>query len=358
MGRDLSAKENLTDVLFGESEEARYREILVEIAKKYQALMAYTIDWKRRVPIILPKPYKKGLFRPQMIVPKEVQEKEQLLRELEDLQSRAAARKASTGRNGRYDWWNISWQKLEQYLLYDLVESEQSGKWQFTRKWYSADKDGVKLLILDEEGHYSSFDTGHDVDICEESPYTESERSELMKSYRNRVRSRELNAIMMYNDCLIHSEWTNKTYRSMTDYVTSAERYIVRDYYESEYQSSLSETHQKNITRVISNSIHYHCIYAVAGYLVLDNHWLDGWGKESYQVIDSKGTLPPAIVEQRQTKNSIVACAAFLANLPELKIVTLSALGKNVLNGTALEQEAIECAEIAACLAHKLQKFM
>jgi hypothetical protein len=286
-----------------------------------------------------------------------VQEKERLQRELEALQSKAMELKKSMGKTCQHDWWNIRWEKLEPYLLYDLAEVEQSGKWQFKRKWYSVDSDGVQVLILDEEGHYSSFDIGQDVDIFEKSPYTENERFELMKSYRNNIRSRELNAIMKYNDCLIHSDWTNKTYGSMTDYLTSAEHYIVRDYYESDFRSSLSETHQINTTKVISNSVHYHCIYAVGGYIVLDNHWLDGWGTHSYQVIKSEGTLPPVIVEQRQSKNSLVACAAFLANLPELKIVPLCALGENALNGTEVEKEAIECAEIAACLAHKLNKF-
>lgn len=328
-----------------------YMRILLEIAKTQKRLISYSMDWRQRTAICPAQIERTGFLGLKKSIPSAIYEKESLLLELERLKGQA--RQILPKRNGYY-WWDVPWEQVEQSLLFDLLENEQTGAWRFEHKWDKIQTENAHCLFLHEEGHCSSFHNSYDLEFYEASRYSAAERSDMMRKYSDKVMEQEWNTSVMLRGNMVRSQVSGQLYDSIDDYLCSAEHYFIKDYHKTAYKNSLSTQHQRSTVRVSSSSLHYHSIYFTAEYLVSTAGWLAAWNLHPYTLVNSTGDLPKDFVEQRQQRDAAVSSAAFLADQTEITVVPCSLFGECVIEPCADLSDAIRYAELITCMAGKL----
>lgn len=329
----------------------KYMSILLEIAKTQKQLLSYSMDWKRRLAIQPPRIERTGFLGLKKYVPSALYEKESLLEKLEGLKERA---RQAVADQGGYYWWDMPWEQVEQLLLYNLVEDDEIGEWRFEHKWEKVNIENSQCLIFHEEGHCSSFEGRYDLDFYETSKYSSVEKDAMMKKYNEKICQQELNAAIMLDGYMVHSQESGKTYASIDDYLLSAEYYFYKSYQKTSYKNSLSTEHQRNSVRVTSNSLHYHSIYFMAEYHISGPGCMLAWTLHPYTLLTATGDLPKELVESRQQMDAVVASAAFLSDQEEIGVIPCSLFEASGLEPFAEASDAIRYAEIFTCIAEKM----
>lgn len=328
--------------------DTQYQQLLLAIAHKQRELLQHRFDWQSRSCKLWPP---KGLFGKDKTA---IAAYEATLRELEQLKAQTVAHRKQQGYTPGTFWWNIPWEQLENYLICDLQQTQEDGPWRFARKWNLERKDDVYILILDEEGHCSNFTGEYSYQYEELSKYSASERNQMARDYNRRLDNYELSQIMFDNDRPVRSTYGN-VYASMSDYVMSTDHYLHRDYLDWSYRRSLYTEHHTNTLTVHSNSIHYECVMAVGCFHKRFDGVVDGIQLLDFEVLGSRGQVPPMLEEEYLQKDAAVALAAYIADSAEFSTVPVQLFGKNILDSASSYAEAMRQAEMYTCLAHKLK---
>ena len=324
-----------------------YPQLLLSIARTQRELLDCRFHWAERRPL----PRKKtGLFGRKSADPKY----DGLLAKLEEQKRRTQQHRAEMGYGNGVFWWNLPWAQLEDYLIYDLAEENEVGNWRFHRTWETEQTDrGTLLLLLREEGHFSSFSTYTRYETGIVSSYSAEEINSKMRDYTRMMNNYDLMTLAFAGDSPVQSWLTGAEYESGAHYLLSAEHYMVRDHLKTQYARTLYTEKETTTTTVYSNSVHYEAVYAVAEFS------LSGGGVRSltvhnYGLCGARGEMPEDIRELYASKDAAVGCAAYLADRGAVSGVPMKLFGGGLENGVVSFQDAVRQAEIYTCLADKI----
>ena len=323
-----------------------YPQIMLSIAKVQRALLNFHFNWSERKPI----QQKKSFFGGRK---KEDQEYDRLLGKLDELKLLAQKHREEMGYGNGVFWWNLPWTKLEDYLIYDLTQEREAGSWRFQRTWETQKTDSGELLLLHEEGHFSSFSKSTSYDTGIISSFSEDEINDKMRDYDRMMNKFDLETLAYAGDKPVKSYLSGIEYESGAHYLLSSEHLYLRDHYKTQYARSLyTETETTTIT-VSSNSRHYEAFFAVAEF-AMHRDILQSLLIHNYVLCGAKGNPPQEIQELYKSKDAAVSCAAFLADHPDTKGVPLKLFGNDIKDGAVSFQDAVRQAEIYTCLANKI----
>jgi hypothetical protein len=324
-----------------------YQDLLISIAAKQRELLLCRFDWNNRTCKVWPP---KGVFGKDK---KAIAHYEKLLQELEQLKANTVAHRRKQGYTPGTFWWNLPWDQVENYLIYDLQEINEDGNWRFARKWDLICKDDIYLLLLLEEGHCSMFTGEYSYHYEELSKYSASERDQMARDYNKRLNDYELSQVMWDNDRPVRSAYGTE-FASMSDYLKSGEHYMYRDYLDSTYRRSLYTEHHSNKVTVSSRSVHYKCLMNVGGLHLGRNGTPDYVSIMDYDVVSQSGSVPNSLDEEYRQKDAAVALGAYLADHKEFSAIPVELFGRNINESAASYSEAMRQAELYTCLAQKL----
>ena len=335
-------------------EEQAYYNLLKKIAHTQRKLFSYSMDWKNRKRIQIPKYVRKGFWGIKKVISEEQLRKEELLRELEQLKQQARENRRRCGVYSAYYWWDVPWEEVEEYLLFNLAEEMEVDGWRFEYQWEVRQKDDLYLLLLHEEGHCQEFDKNYELEFYQTSQYSSSEQDQMTKQFVSEMNKKDAEFALFYNDYRVHSLLTEKTYDSPTDYLYSAEHYLFREGMQSKFQESLYQEHQLNATKAVSKSVHYKSMYAVAAYQTTKEKSVEGYSLYDYELVEVNGNLPKECIEERQKKDAAIAWLAYLADQEDIKSIPYELLGDGVTKCLNDRGPAIQYAEIMTCIGHKI----
>ena len=326
-----------------------YENYLVSIAKKQKELLLCRFDTETRT---VKEFVATGFLRKKSPM-KDLYNK--LLGELELLKEQTISHRKSKGYSYGTFWWNLPWNQIENYLLYDLIEITEDGQWRFEYTWRTENLDrNFQQLLLLEEGHYSNFSSSNAYNTARISAYSASEQAEMVRKFNNRQNTYAL-ADLSLNNNAVHSTLSGQDYASKADYYLSSEYYFTRQYMSDSYARSLyTERETTGITAYSSNSRHYKCVYGIASYHVSERGVLDYISIDNFRYCGGNGDIDDDIKNQYKNKDAAVACAFYLANCSDIKQVPLDLFGINILKGAPDHDELIRQAEIFTCLADKV----
>lgn len=323
-----------------------YPQLLLSIARTQRELLDCRFLWAERKP----RPQKKaGFFSRKSSDPKY----DGLLAKLEDLKLRTQRHRAEMGYGNGVFWWNLPWAQLEDYLIYDLTQEDEVGNWRFQRTWETQQTERGTLLLLREEGHFSSFSSYTTYETGIVSSYSAAEINDKMRDYNRMMNTYDLMSLALSDDRPVQSWLTGAEYGSEAHYLLSAEHYMVRDHYKTQYARSLYTEKETTTTTVYSNSRHYEAVYAVAEFSV------SGGGVRSmtvhnYGLCAARGEMPEDVRDFYASKDAAVGCAAYLADRGTVSGVPMKLFGGGLETGVVSFQDAVRQAEIYTCLADKI----
>ena len=316
-----------------------YENYLILIAKKQKELFDNCFDWNK----------KQGYLMSESRRSKEMQ----LLKELHFLKEDLKKYRESEGYSTGIFWWNLSWEEIKKYLLYDLENLPENGKWRFEYQWlHTGGNEGWYKMLLHETGHYSDFSSERIYDYQEDSNYSSGERVEMVRDF-NRSLNRLAMIDMLDDRHLVKSLDTGMIYASKFDYYNSSEYISDRIFYSKIYERSLYTVHETVGVHAVSNSRHYECIFDVADYHI-KNGILDYIELHKFSYCDGQGDLPTNIKGKYCEKDSLVVCAGYLATNSQVRSVPLQLFGKEIKEASVSFDEAMRQAEIYTCLAEKI----
>lgn len=325
-----------------------YQDLLIAIAKKQQDLFYYRFDWQNRVC----KPWPpRGVFGRDK---KAIARYESMLQELEQLKTATVAHRKKQGYPLGTFWWNLPWEQVENYLMCDLQEINETGPWRFARRWEMEQKNDMYLLLLHEEGHCSDFTGKYSYHYEELSKYSASERDQMARDYNQRLNEYELAQVMFDNDRPVRSAY-GKTFATMTDYLYSGDHLLYRDSLDSSYRRSLYTEHHTNVVTVSSHSIHYKCALGVGGLHLRSDGVPDFISIMDYELLYKSGSVPGALEDEYRQKDAAVALAAYMADHSEFSAIPVQLFGRNIVDSAGSYSEAMRQSQLYTCLAHKLK---
>lgn len=327
--------------------DTTYQNLLLNIAKKQQELFRMRFDWENRCCRPWPP---KGLFGKDK---KAIARYEAALQELEYLKSSTVSHRKRQGYTPGTFWWNLPWEQVEAYLMYDLLENTEDGAWRFSRNWEMIHDGELHMLVLLEEGHCSDFSSSRRYEYEEISKYSSSERDQMVRDYNKRLNNYELSQVMFDNDRPVRSVYGN-TFASMSDYVLSGDHYFFRNELESSYRRSLYTEHHTNVVTVSSNSIHYKRAMRVGGFHLRGDGIPDYVSVMDFEPIMTRGDFPESLEEIYLQTDAAVVLAAYLADHSEYAAIPVQLFGKDIFANNANYSEAMRQSELYTCLAHKL----
>lgn len=327
--------------------DGEYRKILCQIALKQHELLQDRFDftvWQTKK-----KSVKRALFRRN----KALDIYTVHLDELEQLKNEALTLREKKGYSHGIFWWNISWEMLEKYLLYDLTLEQGENGWRFERQWQLLNDDNEKLLVLNEEGHCSVFSSEKNYHYGRISNYSDSEISDKMREFDRMLNNYEFNTILDYPEPFV-SEQTGIKYNSGLEYISSAEHYMNTDYQRTSLQNSLyTETKTMNMN-IFSSSIHYHSVFAIAKMKISQFGQLTQLQFCNYKLLSTQGNMPDDIIRIYKSKDSAVRCAIYLSFSSEINEAPMEIWGCNIDEKATSFENALRQAEIITCLANKI----
>lgn len=275
------------------------------------------------------------------------------MEKLEELKLLAQEHREKMGYGYGVFWWNLSWAQLEDYLIYDLMQENEVGSWRFERKLETQKTNDKTLLLLHEEGHFSNFSSSTSYETGIISSYSEDEINDKMRDYNRMMNKFDCTTLFLYGDQPVKSHLTGIEYESGLDYLISAEHFIVRDHYKTQYARSLYKETETTTITVSSSSKHYEAIFAVADFS-LHNGIAQSLLIYNYALCGARGDMPQEVQELYASKDAAVSCAAFLSDCQDIKSVPLSLFGNDLMDGAVSFQDAVRQAEIYTCLANKI----
>lgn len=327
---------------------SEYRKILCQIALKQHELLQDRFDFTVWQP--KKKSVKRALFRRN----KALDIYTVHLNELEQLKNEALTLREKTGCFNGIFWWNISWEMLQKYLLYDLTLEHGENGWRFERQWQLLNDNNGKLLVLNEEGHCSVFSSEKNYHCDRISNYSDSEINDKIREFDRMVSNYEFNTILDYPDPCV-SEQTGIKYNSGLEYIYSAEHYMNTDYQRNCLQNSLYTEQNTMNMNIFSSSVHYHSAFAVAKMKISQSGQLIQLQFCNYKLLSSQGNMPDDIIRIYNSKDSAVRCAIYLAFSSEINEVPMEIFGLNIEKKAVSFEDALRQAEIITCLANKIK---
>ena len=283
-----------------------YPQLLCDIAKKQQELLRCHFIWNQRR-ASLPKVGFLGRKQSEPIYEKHLQE-------LEYLKAQTVKHRRNMGYGSGIFWWNIPWEKLERYLLFDLNEEADSGSWRFERKWELVPVKDALILMLREEGHCSSFSQESTYETGILSAYSTDEINSRMKSFNGMMNLFDLTDLASSGNAPVHSVLTGADYDSAADYLLSGEHYAVRSYFNEQKARSLYTETETTRVYATSNSRHYRAVFAVGQIQLGRGNTLNRLIVENYRICGCDGEVPDFVEKRYAEKDAAVGCAAFFAD--------------------------------------------
>lgn len=329
-------------------DQVQYTELLLKNLETQSQLLKYRFDWKNRKFI---PPAQSGFFRRKYVYEKGYM---QALDKLEQLKAQLWEICVKNNTGNKYYWWNTPWQLVESGILYHLAEETEKDSWRFEYHWESIKQGDRFHLFLREEGHCSQFISSDYEYRREKSNYTEEEQKELIDQFNRKLDKKRKWDCILDDGSLVKSDIGN-IYASMYDYYDSWEYRTDRSYANDIYAKSMKYVHHSRIKEVVSQSIHYECVFEYGEIHVDQNNMVDGlrWYPFEFQAGD--GSLPTGIQDKyKETKDSALAVAAFIQKNPLFQGIPVSVLGPCFTGGCSSETEAARFSAIFTCLAGKI----
>lgn len=328
-----------------------YRELLIAVAKKQRELLLQNFRWAERAEKAAPQ--KKGFFRKKN-QPNPVYDR--LRAELESLKGQLKRHREEQGYARGTFWWSIPWEQVESWLICDLAQPQEIGRWRFANELQAAGGDeGIYLLLLKEEGHLSNFSTSYYYEVHEESPYSSSERADMVRDYNRRLTNKAWFDLATSDDRPVHSVLSGQDYASKADYYLSTEYYLTRQDMSDSYARSLYTEVETSGVTAVSHSLHYESYFQIADFHVREDGTLDHMGLRNFELIRSRGNVPDSLAEKYEGRDAAVVCAGFMADSNIVRKVPLALFGRDIEQGAASFEEAMRQAEIYTCLAEKIR---
>lgn len=337
------------DTVKTDKKDETYNQYLIAIAKKQNELLNCRFDMETK---------KVKEFETTGFLKKRCPLKEQydvLCSELDALKQQTIQYRREQGASHGTFWWNLPWEQIEEYLIYDLLETTQSGKWRYAYTWQTEKlEDGVELLILVEEGHCSDFSTSGIYETKRESKYSLAEQENMVRRFNDRQNLYALTDLAL-GEARVHSTLSGQDYDSKAEYYLSSEYISMRYLMSSLYEQSLYKERITTGVTAYSNSRHYKCVYSVAEYHA------DAFGQLDYMLVDNfrycggTGSIDQYIENQYDMRDAAVACAFHLAKTDEIAKVPIELFGMNIQRGAIAHEELVRQAEIFTCLANKIK---
>lgn len=327
-----------------------YRGLLIQVAKAQRALLEKSFRWEERLEIAPPQ--KKGLFGRR---PKPDPVRVQLEARLENLKEQIRRHREERGcAAGGLFWWSLPWEQVERWLICDLAQPREEGKWRYENELHLLGEDGVYLLCMKEEGHLSDFSSAGVYSVREESRYSSAERADMVRKYNDRISAFDLMDLSVDSDRPVHSALSGADYASKADYYLSSEYFMTRSYLSDSYAKSLYTQVETSGITAVSNSQHYESFFQVADFHVSGDGTLDHMGIRGFQLIRAGGDVPGALEDRHAARDAAVVCAGFLADYEGVRRVPMALFGKDLEQEAACYEEAMQQAELYTCLASKM----
>lgn len=326
-----------------------YRRLLVQVAKTQRDLLGKSFSWKERLEIEIP--CKRGLFGRK---PKPDPVQGQLLAQLGSLKEQLKRYREDRGYTSGLFWWSLPWEQVEAWLICDLAQPKEEGRWRYAEELHLVGEDGIYLLCMKEEGHMSSFSSNSVYSVREESKYNSGERAEMVRDYNRRITRFDLMNLAMDGDRPVHSVLTGADYDSRADYYLSSEYFMTRSYLSESYAKSLYTQVETSGVTAVSHSLHYESFFQVADFHLSGDGTLDHMGVRNFKLIRAGGDVPGDLESRHLGRDASVVCAGFLADYDKVKRVPMALFGKEMEQGAACYEEAMQQAEIYTCLAEKI----
>lgn len=330
--------------------DTKYQQLLTAIALKQQELLLYRFDWSAREPKAWPptgflgRKDKKAIAR-----------YEEMVQELEQLKSQTVAHRKEKGYASKSFWWNIPWEQVENYLFCDLSEYKGEGAWRFQRDWEIEQQDGIQILLLRENGHYSNFSSSSTTTYARESNYTQAQQSAMVNELRQQQKDSDFRRMLFSSDRPVYSYKSKTLYGSEASYLLSMEHYMYQQDQLERFERSLYTEHITQEVSIVSHSQHYECLYAVGGFHVDESGVLDLVAPLDFELLGSRGSVPDDAAESYSDKDAAVSIAAFLADRADVRQVPMQLFGRDIMDAAPNYAEAMRQAELYTCLAHKIK---
>ena len=332
------------------SVDTEYLQLLMAIARQQQQLLLYRFDWANRTPKAWPpttffgRKDKKTLAR-----------YDEMLLQLEQLKSQTVAYRRKQGYTNKTFWWNLPWEQVENYLLCDLTQINETGSWRYQRDWETERGEDFDILLLRENGHCSDFSSSSTTNYARESIYSEAQQSSMVAEMRSQQKDFNFRSALFSDDRPVYSYKTKTVYASQAHYINSLEHYMHQQDQLDRYARSLYTEHITREVSVVSNSRHYECVYVVGAYHVDSDGSLDFVAPMDFELIGSRGSVPQNVSDEYQDKDAVVAIAAFLADQAAVRQVPMQLFGRDIMDAAPDYAEAMRQAELYTCLAHKIK---
>ena len=327
-----------------------YKQLLTAVASKQKELLRHSFNWADRTEKTIPK--KRGFFG-RKETPDPVYTR--LLDELETIRVQLKTYREKQGYSRGVFWWSIPWDQVQDWLICDLAQPRESGGWRYANELHTLGEDGVYLLYLKEEGHLSDFSSSYEYSVDIKSEYSYSERKDMVRNYNKRLSAFDLMHLSTSNSAPVRSVVSGIDYASKADYYLSEEYFMTRQYLSDSYSKSLYTEIERNGITAVSRSLHYECFFQVADFHVRENGILDHIGIRDFELIRANGNIPASLDCKYEGRDAIVVCAGYLADSDLVQTVPLALFGRDITQGAASYEEAMQQAEIYTCLAEKIQ---
>ncbi len=251
-------------------------------------------------------------------------------------------------------WWNIPWESVEPYLLYNLSEQKATGKWRYEYNWEIIGDKEIKILILKEKGHFSDFSSNTYQYKENESKYSEFEQKQMVDEMNEKLDKKEKKEVFWSNNnTLIESEHGN-IYACLKDYYDSSEHKFNRQINSDMYARSLYTEHTTQVSTMISNSRHYECIFEIGSFYFDNEKGLQGLSWHPFELKMGEGDIPNNLSEKYKNKDSAVVCAAFICDQYWIQSVLIKLFGSGFTDKADSVAESYQRSQIFTCLSNKL----
>lgn len=249
-------------------------------------------------------------------------------------------------------WWNVPVYDVLSVMEDNCAGECNTGDWRIESEYICKVNSNRVELYVEEEGHYSNFSTGKQVDYSTVSKYSAAEREAMVKDFNRRIDERE-NWDILTTDGAVYSPDYGKVYDSAYDFYNSAEHQMKRWSDSSSYADSLVDEKKTTVTTVRSNSIHYKALYSVGGFSVADGGILTALIVSPAELVGAQGNKDYA-GQLMSNMSGRVLLADYLSKDNNIKTVPAELLGHIVCSEANSYTEALHNAAMIAKLSSKL----
>lgn len=337
-------------MFFDNNVDTKYRKMLLELAKKQRTLFLRGFNAEKREVI-------KDTRRVGFLKKKEVPSNESV-RLIDEIDSDKTAikeyRKVSGYGNGTF-WWNLPYSEVCKELINNLILRENSGNWCYEYSWEVIDtKDDIKLLMLKEEGHYTSFNISRDVSYEEKSIYSAAERADMVRNFNKKKDEKAFWDCVFSDGSPVRSLDTGDYYASKSDYYLSDEYISSRRSESYIYEMSLYTEHETSNVTAYANSKHYVLSYLLGAFHIDESGTLDFLKVQPFRLVSVQGDIEEDMINSYSDKDALVACAFYFAGSDIVEKIPMELFDKNIEKQAKNYNDALQQSQIFTCLAEKI----